>query len=332
MGKTEIVIAPGKRLALSSCLPPAGSNETTKDIITGLTSLPPYIPSRFFYDKRGSALFEAITGLLEYYPTRTEKEILLNNASLITSDTENADIVELGSGDCSKISILFDAIPAERRQTISYIPVDVSRVAIIKSADSLSRKFPEVSIHGMVADFLKHLSNIPGESRRVICFFGSTIGNLDPVQTSHFLSNLGSLMQKDDQLLLGLDMVKDTMVLEIAYNDTMGVTAAFNRNILRVINKLIRANLDPDHFDHYAFYNSGESRIEMHLRAIREVKIESPYLPAGVILRKGETIHTENSYKFTETRIPELAVQAGLRVERIYTDDNRWFSVAHFRK
>ncbi len=332
MNNTDIIITYEKQITLSNCISPPSSKETVAEIIKGITSTPRYIPTRFFYDGTGSALFEKITGLPEYYPTRTEKGILKENAPVIAGNLADTDIVELGSGDCSKISILFDAIPSERRTGICYIPVDVSRSAILKSAETLSRKYPEISIHGMLADFLKHLSNIPSKKRRVFCFFGSTIGNLDPAQTSHFLLNLGILMRKGDQLLLGFDMVKDIVVLENAYNDTLGVTAAFNRNILRVVSNLISADFDPEHFDHVAFYNSRESRIEMHLKALKDLEVESPFLSSGITIRKGETVHTENSYKFTRPRISVLADEAGLRLDKVFTDDNHWFSVAHFRK
>ncbi len=332
MNNTDIIIASEKQIILTNCMPPPSSNEAVADIIKGITATPRYIPSRFFYDGAGSDLFEKITGLPEYYPTRTEKEILKENAATIAGDLEDTDIVELGSGDCSKISVLFDAIPPDRRNGICYVPVDVSRSAILDSAETLSQNYPEISIHGMLADFLKHLNNVPGKNRRLICFFGSTIGNLDPVQTGHFLSNLGSLMRKGDQFLLGLDMVKDIMVMENAYNDSRGVTAAFNRNIIRVISNLISADLDPEHFEHFAFYNTRESRIEMHLRAVREVRIESPFLSSKVLVRRGETIHTENSYKFSQSRISELAGHAGLSIERIFTDNNRWFSLVSFLK
>ncbi len=332
MDNTDILIAPEIKITLSNCLPPADSSEMTADIITGLTSLPPYIPSRFFYDKRGSALFEEITRLPEYYPARTEKEILSDSASRIINDIEYADIVELGSGDCSKISILLDAMPPGRRRSVKYIPVDVSRSAILKSAETLSRKYPEISIHGMLADFLKHLGDIPGENRKIICFFGSTIGNLDPVQTSRFLLNISSEMREGDQLLLGLDMVKDIRVLEDAYNDTQGVTAAFNRNILNVVNRYAKTNFDPLLFDHLAFYNKTESRIEMHLKAMEGLDIASEYLPDPVHFEKGETIHTENSRKFTARNTGEISELTGLKLYEVYSDNRRWFSLLHLIK
>ncbi len=329
MEYTDILIAPEKRITLSNCLPPPNSEETVAEIIQGINSVPPYIPSRFFYDGTGSALFEEITRLPEYYPTRTEKAILRENADLITGDLENADIVELGSGDCSKISILFDAIPAKRRETISYIPVDVCRAAIVKSAETLSRKYPEISIHGMLADFLKHLGDIPGENRKLICFFGSTIGNLDPVQTSRFLLNISKEIQEGDQFLLGLDMVKDISVLEDAYNDSQQITAAFNKNILNVVNRYAKTNFNPLLFDHFAFYNRAESRIEMHLKAMEEMYIASQYLPAPVHLEKGGTIHTENSRKFTSGDIREISELTGLKLKQVYSDNRRWFSLVH---
>lgn len=332
MDNTDILIAPEKKIALSNCLPPPNSDETIAEIITGITSVHRYIPSRFFYDEAGSALFEEITRLPEYYPTRTEKAILKEYANDITGNLADADIVELGSGDCSKISMLFDAIPSESRRTISYIPVDVSRTAIIKSAETLSRKYPEISIHGMLADFLKHLGDIPGENRKIICFFGSTIGNLDPVQTSRFLLNISSEMREGDQFLLGLDMVKDIRVLEDAYNDTQEVTAAFNRNILNVVNRYAKTDFDPLLFDHIVFYNKTEIRIEMHLKALEDMIISSPNLQAPIHLGKGDTIHTENSRKFTASNTEEISELTGLKLKAIYSDNRRWFSLLHLIK
>ncbi len=329
MENTDILIAPEKMITLSNCLPPPNSEEAVAEIIQGINSIPPYIPSRFFYDGTGSVLFEEITRLPEYYPTRTEKAILRENAYAITGDLENADIVELGSGDCSKISILFNAIPAERRETISYIPVDVSRAAIIKSAETLSQKYPEISMHGMLADFLKCIGDIPGENRKLICFFGSTIGNLDPLQTSRFLLNISSEMREGDQMLLGLDMVKDVKVLEDAYNDSQKVTAAFNRNILNVVNGYAKTNFDPRLFDHLAFYNKAERRIEMHLKATEEMDIASPYLAHHVHMEKGDTIHTENSRKFTSCDARKISGLTGLKLKQVYSDNRRWFSLLH---
>jgi L-histidine Nalpha-methyltransferase len=332
MENRDILITPEKKITLSNCLPPPNSGEAVAEIIQGISSVPPYIPSRFFYDGTGSALFEEITRLPEYYPTRTEKAILKDNADVIAGELENADIVELGSGDCSKISILFDAIPAGIRETIRYIPVDVSPAAIVKSAETLSRKYPEISIHGMLADFLKHLGDIPGENRKLICFFGSTIGNLDPVQTSRLLLNISNEMQEGDQFLLGLDIVKDIRVLEDAYNDSHKVTAAFNKNILNVVNQHAKTNFDPRLFDHLAFYNQSESRIEMHLKAMKEMDITSPYLPDPVHLEKGGTIHTENSRKFTSGDTREISGLTGLKLKQVYSDNRRWFSLVHLVK
>ena len=330
MNNTDTTIIKENRIILSNYLPPPSNKETIKEIINGIYSSPRHIPSRFFYDDAGSHLFEKITRLPEYYPTRTEKEILKENAPAIAGNLSPLDIIELGSGDCSKISILFEVIPSGRRHEIGYIPVDVSRSAILRSAEALSRKFQEIKIHGMVADFYKNLTDIPGNKKKLICFFGSTIGNLDTNHTAKFLLNLKSVMKKGDQFLLGLDMVKDISVLEDAYNDTQGITAAFNKNILNVVNHYAKTDFDPRLFDHLAFFNVAESRIEMHLRASAGMVIHSPCFRGPLRIEKGEMIHTENSRKYTSKDFSGISGLTGLSVKEVYTDKRKWFSLIHF--
>ncbi|MCK9422050.1 MAG: L-histidine N(alpha)-methyltransferase [Bacteroidales bacterium] len=294
-----------------------GEKEVVSEILKGLSSPQKYISSRFFYDDNGSALFEAITRLPEYYPTRTEKSILKAAAPRIVNGLSVKNIVELGSGDCSKISILLEAMPGNHIERLVYLPVDVCKTTILNSARMLSKKYPGIRIHGILSDFMKHFNVIPGNGNKLICFFGSTLGNLTGKEETSFLLNLRSRMNPGDQLLIGFDMVKDIRILEKAYNDEQGTTAAFNKNILRVVNHHAKTNLNPDQFDHYSFYNVAHARIEMHLRALADIEVTSPYLNNSIFLKKGETIHTENSHKYDRDCIHRLAGITGLQIKDI---------------
>ncbi len=319
------------QFAISNFLTGESKHEIIAEIYKGLTAKQKYISSRFFYDDNGSMLFEEITELSEYYPTRTEKSILKAIANEITGNAEQLNIIELGSGDCSKISILFDAVPKNKLNHIRYIPVDVSEAAIMKSAGFLTGKYPRLKIHGLLADFMKHLTSLPGDGNRLICFFGSTLGNFTRQQASAFLLDIKTLMKPGDQFLLGLDMVKDIDVVEAAYNDKQGFTALFNKNILQVINEYAHTNFESGLFEHIAFYNEEKARIEMHLMAMQNMVIKSEYFPEEIFLKKGETIHTENSHKFTASDIQNFASVTGLKIGNIYTDNNQWFSLVNFK-
>src|SRR5664279_1525535 len=308
-----------KQIAIRNYLCSTNHEEVISEIIDGLSAQQKYIPSKFFYDENGSKLFEDITCLPEYYPTRTEKSLLKEIASQISKTLRNIDIVELGSGDCSKISILLDAIPFENMATVRYIPVDVSHAAISKSAEMLVKRFPDITIHGLLADFLKHLSAIPKNTNRLFCFFGSTLGNLTRKQSIQFLMDLKAVMKPGDQLLIGLDMVKDARILENAYNDNQGVTAAFNKNILNVVNQYVKTAFNPDSFEHLAYYNQPKTRIEMHLRALKDLDVKCMYLPDNIRIKEGETIHTENSHKYTHWHILDFAGITGLKINAVYT-------------
>ena len=328
MNSPETSVLIRKQIVIRNYLCSTGHEEVS-EIIAGLSAQQKYLPSKFFYDANGSKLFEEITHLPEYYPTRTEIALLKENAPQISKSLKNIDIVELGSGDCSKISILLDAIPFENMATVRYIPVDVSRAAISKSAGILVERFPEITVHGMLADFLKHLSIIPKETKRLFCFFGSTLGNLTRNQSIQFLMDLKAVMNPGDQLLIGLDMVKDIQVLEDAYNDNQGVTAIFNKNILSSVNQYVKTSFSPDWFEHAAFYNQSKDRIELHLRALKDLEIRCMYLQDNIRIKKGETIHTENSHKYTRRHIFGFACIAGLKIHTVYTDNNQWFSLVH---
>lgn len=307
-------------------------NELIAGIYRGLTKSQKQISSRFFYDNHGSDLFEKITGLPEYYPTRTEKEILRDNAGTIVSSFKQLDLMELGSGDCSKISILLDRINSHAIANVTYMPVDISKTAVNKSVHTLRSKYPGLKINAVLADFSKHLDMLPGHSPRLICFFGSTIGNMDRRIADDFLLKLQTKMKAGDSLLLGLDMVKEPEILYQAYNDKEGVTAQFNKNILNVINELTESDFSVSDFEHQARYNYDEMRIEMHLKALTETQINSPFFPYPIKILKGETIHTENSYKFTNRYILNLASRSGLSINNIYNDKKQWFSLVQLYK
>jgi len=222
-------------------------NETLeKMILEDLSAAQKKISSKFFYDAKGSHLFEEITKLPEYYLTRTEIDLLKQVADDIKKKCHHIDLIEFGSGNCTKISILLGAIPNEFHPTVRYIPFDVSIDAVQKSSEILLKKFPNLQIHGIVADFMSQLNVIPANTQKIICFLGSTIGNFSMDQAVSFLTELGKIMNTDDLLLLGFDRVKKKDIIESAYNDKLRVTEQFNKNILSVINTLINTDFNPD--------------------------------------------------------------------------------------
>ena len=305
--------------------------ELRKELLEGLTAEQMKISSKFFYDSYGSTLFEWITQLPEYYPTRTEKSIIKAYSKALFGHLSHIDLVELGSGDCSKISIVLKAISPKHLPTIIYRPIDFSSSSITTAKHILNDSFPKLKIEGMVADFTQ-LQNLPNGQPRIICFFGSTIGNFEPHQTESLLNELSALMNTGDQLIMGMDLVKDVGILEAAYNDSQRITEAFNKNILRSCNNTLGTNfLIPD-FEHIAFFNPSKSRIEMHLKALGDVIIKSPYFNGRIIIRKGETIHTENSHKYNLESIHQMAHKSGLTIQNIYSDSQNWFALVQLSK
>jgi len=318
--------------SLENHLPHIGIEKVREEIFKGLKSSPKYISPKFFYDKKGSELFEAITELDEYYPTRTEKSILSTIVEKLDLDFSDLSIIELGSGDASKISLLLRRILEEQLATIKYHPLDISKSAIEKASEKLAEEFPMISINGIVADFIHQVNVVPKNGRRLFCFFGSTIGNLNKSEIREFMKLVGDEMQPGDSLLLGMDMVKDIAVLEKAYNDENGITAQFNKNILNVINNICGTNFDIENFEHLAFYNKDEHRIEMHLKAMKDMVVLSASGTDEIHIKKGETIHTENSHKFNFDDIKTVGIWSGLDVEKIITDNNKWFSLVYYKK
>ncbi|WP_048195565.1 L-histidine N(alpha)-methyltransferase [Methanococcoides methylutens] len=319
-------------MIIEDFMPQVGDSVIREKLAACLRSDPKTLPSMYFYDHRGSELYEEITKLEEYYPPKIEIPLLRSTARKLKQELKDCDLVELGSGDCSKISVFLDEIPEEIRQTIVYYPVDVCKDSIEKSACNLQNKYPEMGIHGITADFLEHIEKIPGKRKRFFCFFGSTIGNFTEARAMEFMADLGKAMNENDRLLLGVDMVKDIDIIEKAYNDRQGITAEFNKNILKVTNDHLGTDFDPEEFEHVAFFNREHSRIEMHLKAKDDLEVASPILDEKIIFKKGETIHTENSHKYTVEGIKRMAGAAGLSVENIFSDDKKWFSLVEMVK
>lgn len=309
-----------------------GTDQAKMEILNGLYADQKFISPKYFYDKKGSLLFEEITRLKEYYPTRTEKSILSSIIDKMDFDLTDIDIVELGSGDASKISLIFNQIPKSVLSTINYVPVDISKDAIEKSADIINQRFKLKSIAGIITDFHQQLSMLPTGNRRLFCFLGSTIGNFNKDELIRFSRQLGSVMQSGDLLLLGTDLVKDISILEAAYNDEKGITEQFNKNILSVVNSLIGSDFNEEEFVHHAFYNSREKRIEMHLKAKSNQNVSLSGLSPKIYIAKGETIHTENSYKFTEEDISFICELSGLKVNRMFTDPDNWYNIVFAEK
>ena len=332
MNYTEKTSITEKNTTIKNHLPNIGIERLEDEIFRGLKANPKYISPKYFYDKRGSELFEMITKLDEYYPTRTEKSILSTVANKLNLDFSNISIIELGSGDASKIRLILDQIPKDLIGKVRYYPIDISQSAIEKSSEILSNEFPTISINGIVADFLHQKIWVPDSCNKLFCFFGSTIGNMNISEIKEFMELLGSEMEIGDSLLLGMDMVKDLNVLERAYNDEKGITAEFNKNILNVLNNLVGTDFNPEEFEHVALYNREKERIEMHLRAINDmiISINSGY--DDIHINNGETIHTENSHKFNNQSIMNFGLWAGLKVEKILTDEKQWFSLVHYKK
>jgi L-histidine N-alpha-methyltransferase len=272
------------------------------------------LPPKYFYDARGSDLFEQITALPEYYPTRSERALLNRYAPEITELTGAEELVELGSGTASKTRALLHAM-AGRGRLRAYLPFDCSETVVRECIDVLAEEFPGVSLHGVVGDFESHLEMIPPGEQRLIAFLGGTIGNFYPLERSMFLERIGA---SGDWLLLGTDLVKDVAVIEKAYNDAAGVTAEFNRNVLYVINRELDADFDPDAFEHVAFFDPENEWIEMRLRARSDQTVT--IAGAEVDIGEGEDIRTEISAKFTPQRIAAELDAAGFELKRFYTD------------
>jgi len=316
-----------ERMEIINCMNDTFHNDLKRDVLKGLTAPQRFIPSKYFYDTRGSNLFEEICLLPEYYLTRTELSILKDAAPVIMENFQEGDLIELGSGANWKIRTLLDAAYKSYPANIRYVPVDVSESALLGASKRLLEIYPDLKVLGIVADFTKHIGQIPVERNKLFVFLGSTIGNFKEEDSNIFLKNIACLMGPDDRLLLGIDMVKPRETLEFAYNDTQGITSEFNKNILSVINRKLGANFNSDHFDHIAFLNIEKERVEMHLQANRNVSAEIKGLDLSVEIKKGETIHTEICRKFSRESAEKMVNKAGLKTTRWFSDPKGWFSL-----
>jgi L-histidine Nalpha-methyltransferase len=302
-------------------------NEICADVRKGLTAMQKYLPCKYFYDDRGSYLFEQICRLPEYYQTRTELSILQEAAPAIMERFSGGYLVELGSGANWKVRTLLDAAYRKKPADICYLPVDVNESTLRAAAMELVEIYPWLSVQGIVADFTQLAGKVPADGDKLFLFFGSTIGNFTEAERTAMLRSIADIMGYNDRLLLGIDMIKDIDVMERAYDDSRGVTCEFNKNILRVVNRETEANFQADHFDHLAFYNGDKEQIEMHLKANRDVVANVKGLDLNVTLAKGETIHTEICAKFSHASAQRMAVESGLQIDRWYADPKGWFSL-----
>ncbi len=313
-----VAISPPLSMPLASA-----SNVSTfaDELLTGLLHTPRQISPKWFYDLRGSELFEQICELPEYYPTRTELGMLAQHACDMLSSIEGAiDLIEFGAGATRKVRHLLDACPRIQR----FIPIDISADHLLDASRELSRDFPHVRIQPMGADFTQHLELPTAKGQRVGFFPGSSIGNFEPAQAEQLLKRMATWL-KDGGLLIGVDLVKDPATLHEAYNDSQGVTADFNLNLLARANKELGTHFQLDQFAHSAFYNPPLQRIEMHLvsRCDQTVQLGGQRLH----FKEGSSIHTESSYKYTVAGFQALAQRAGFTAQRIWVDDDRLFSI-----
>ena len=309
----------------------APGEESFRDaVLKGLGRTPKSIPCKFFYDARGSALFEAICGLPEYYLTRTEVAILEENAAEIAAQIgAHSRLIEFGSGASTKARILLRALD----RPAAYVPVDISREHLRDAAISLAEDFPSLHVVAVCADYTRAfpLPPLPGPSGKRVGFFpGSTIGNFEPPQVVTFLADWAALLGPGGEMLIGVDLKKDPKILDAAYNDKAGMNAAFNLNLLARINRELGGDFDVDRFAHVAFYNEAQGRVELYLKSLAEqtVTVAGQHFRFGA----GELIHTENSYKYSIAEFRALAVRAGFQTLETWTDPDGMFGVYYLRR
>ncbi|MFC9914008.1 L-histidine N(alpha)-methyltransferase [Streptomyces sp. NPDC127197] len=294
------------------------------DVQQGLTSTPKTLPPKWFYDAYGSDLFEQITELPEYYPTRAEREILITRSAEIAATARARTLVELGSGSSDKTRHLIDALTGLH----TYVPVDVSESALTQAGQALVAERPGLSVHALIADFTARLELPDTPGPRLLAFLGGTIGNLLPAERAAFLASIRALLSPGDTLLLGTDLVKDEQVLVRAYDDAAGVTAAFNKNVLAVVNRELGADFDPGAFDHVALWDTADEWIEMRLRSRTHQTVKVPALDLAVDFAAGEELRTEVSAKFRKEGVRAELAAAGLRLSHWWTDGEGRFALS----
>lgn len=304
------------------------ASDFRQDILTGLQAEHKHIAPKYFYDAEGSRLFDEICQLPEYYLTRTEIALLKRHGPEIAACLgPDVTLLELGSGSSVKIRLLLEAL-----QPLLYVPVDISREHLLQSAKTLAEDFPWLTVHAICGDYAVPCDwpvHAPPNSRRIAYFPGSSIGNFTPRQALKLLGRIAALLGDGGGLLIGVDLIKDREILEAAYDDSQGVTARFNKNILARLNRELQSDFSLAHFLHRAFYNAGEQRIEMHLLSDCEQKAN---VGSEIIhFCSGETIHTENSYKYSISGFQQLAMQAGFEPRKVWVDADELFSI-HYLK
>jgi L-histidine N-alpha-methyltransferase len=297
------------------------------DVRAGLTSTPKTLPPKYFYDGRGSELFEEITRLPEYYPTRAERSILEVRAGDVADLTKARTLVELGSGSSEKTHLLLRAL-RDVGSLETYVPVDVSADAIEWALPGLAADYPDLAVHGVVADFERHLHLLPQDGPRMVAFLGGTIGNFEPAHRARFLAAVGASLAPGDALLLGTDLVKDPTRLVAAYDDRSGVTAEFNLNVLRVIDRELGADFEVDAFEHLAVWDAEHEWIEMRLRSTRDQLVSVSGLDLTVRFEAGEQMRTEISAKFRQEAVARELTAAGLTPTSWWTDHDGDFALS----
>lgn len=296
------------------------------DATRGLTADPKWLPPKWFYDARGSELFERITELPEYYPTRTERALLERVVGEIARDARAEVLVELGAGSAAKTRLLLSALTADGPLK-TYVPQDVSSSALREAADRVAADFPTLAVHGVVSDFTDTLQNLPRGGRRMIAFLGGTIGNLIPAERAEFLAGIRDVLEPGEQLLLGAGLVIAPEILVPAYDDAAGVTAEFNRNVLHVLNARLDADFAPDKFEHIARWDAEREWIEMRLSATEDMTVRVRELDLTVRFDRGEQILTEISAKFRVDGLRAELAAAGFDTERVWTDPDDRFAL-----
>jgi L-histidine N-alpha-methyltransferase len=315
-------------IRIDSYLSAGDERSLAEDVLDGLTRPFKELPPKHFYDARGAELFDRICELPEYYPTRTERAILLAHADAIVATTDAVELVELGSGTAAKTRVLLDAMQ-DAGTLRRYVPFDVTEAVVRESAETLVNEYPGLEVHGVIGDFERHLDRVPSRiGPRVIAFLGGTIGNFTPGSRRRFLRSIGKLLGPGDSLLLGTDLVKDPGVIEAAYDDAQGVTAEFNRNVLHVLNRELGADFDVDDFDHVATFDEHHEWIEMRLRARRNQAVTIADLDLVVEFEAGEELRTEISAKFTRPRLEGDLAAAGMELVSWHTDADELFALS----
>jgi L-histidine Nalpha-methyltransferase len=297
-----------------------GGVRMAREVRLGLTAKPKELAPKYFYDERGSQLFEQITELSEYYPTRAEREILAERSTeIVAAAGEPETLVELGSGSAAKTRHLLSAM-RDAGCLATYVPVDISEQITHETAESLVEEYPGLAVRGLVCDFEHDLERIPNGGGRLVAFLGGTIGNLYPDARRDFLRRIAALLEPGDRILLGTDLVKEPSRLEAAYDDSEGITAEFNKNVLLVLNRELGGDFDPDSFEHVARYDAEAARMDIRLRSLSDQTVRLDGLDLTVRFTAGEEMRTEISAKFTRKRLEGVYREAGLRPDGWFTD------------